>query len=147
MPKTDRYRPTVDTGTECLTKQSDREHCDPKLIIERHVNQGIPLPTAPQPVFMDLTRYDFENHRNIVAEVTSAFEELPSDVRDACENNPANYVDVLDTNAQQIAEHGLDEMLRRWREEGEVSVSAETDPAPAGAQKAIDGEESAASSQ
>lgn len=112
---------------------------------------GQPLPERPPQVFGDLAGFDYARMRETVAEFNSAFEELPSHLRDTLDNDPANYLTLLEDNSQEIAENGLGTFLntRRDPETGIYDFSPRDEEKPAetpenaqiGAENASDSEE------
>lgn len=85
-------------GGRILTKQSDAKASDINAIVHRHVAHGIPLPgpdTRPG-AFGDFTNaMDYHSSLNRLIAIDQAFHNLPADIRRACNNDPANYVDLV----------------------------------------------------
>lgn len=96
-PRNWRERRPTDLGTEpSRTKQSFKDEVDINRIMDRFHSTGLLPPQKPQGRFGDFTgAEDYLTQATRVLEAQRAFEDLPADVRDYCENDPAELLDIL----------------------------------------------------
>lgn len=110
-----------------LTKQDHGGMADINTIAQMYMSGRLPYPDVPPGFYGDISTVDVAEARNILAAVNTAFEELPSDVRDHFENDPMGYVDFLDKNECEIGELGIARVLRdHVHPQVEEVVSSET---------------------
>lgn len=105
-PYSDVKKVTVTFEKLSLTDRSQQLDADINYIIEKYVRTG-ELPTSPMQYLDCTTVKDFQDSMYIVSECNSAFEQLPSKVRDefkTVENylsyicNPENVQDCVNRN-------------------------------------------------
>lgn len=80
--------------------------------VYRQYQAGQPIPETPPPIYGDISEYDYAEARNNIAAFQSAFEELPSHVREYFSNDAARYADFLGEHEAAIEKEGLDNALR-----------------------------------
>lgn len=97
-----------------LTKQSFKDECDIKKILEKHrktgVWSGITGVYARKPLTGDFTAsVDFQNAMNLVADAKQQFAQLPAKVRDRFINDPSRLLDFLNdsSNEEEAIKLGL----------------------------------------
>lgn len=93
---------------EGRTKQAHKDECDLNLIVQRYVQNNVPLPEAPPPVFMDTTAFDYQSQADMIANVNSQFAEVPAAVRAHFGHKVDEFMDWLaESDTQElIAERG-----------------------------------------
>lgn len=108
-------RPVLDcTGDDGKTRQSDAANCDINKIMARWVREGGPSEEDlrnGRPSYGDFTNAtDYQTAMNRVVEAKAAFDALPVKVRNACDNDPARFLEMVhDVNqAELLVEAGLD---------------------------------------
>lgn len=92
------------------TKQSFKDECDINTIMGRYMRTGeLPMINVSYPQYMDCTGMDFETHMQFVAGAKTMFSELPSDIRNRFNNDPAAFLDFCsqEKNRPELAEMGL----------------------------------------
>lgn len=78
------------------TKQAGKDACDINQIMHRYIRQGvIEHVNQYQPQYLDTTGYDFQAAQELVANAQSMFADLPSQVRAAFKNDPAEFMDFV----------------------------------------------------
>lgn len=84
-------------GGEQLTKQSGREAADANLIWKRYINTGqLPAGNARAPHYDDFSSgVDYHAALEQIRKAEADFEMLPAHIRDYCDNDPANLIDIL----------------------------------------------------
>ena len=92
---------------ESRTEQGSPTFKTPRQIVNAYTQAGVPLPVGPSR-YADISAVDYQKHRDLLAGIRSEFEELPSEVRSALANNPANYLEFMAANTATIEEKGLD---------------------------------------
>lgn len=92
-----RERTPTDLGTEpSKTKQAFRDEVDINRIMERFNATGQMPPMRPQGRFGDFTgATDYLEAATRVLDARRSFDELPSDIRDYCDNDPAELIDLM----------------------------------------------------
>jgi len=115
------------------TKQSFKDECDINVIMSRYQATGqLPdnlNPTAPQ--YIDATGFDFDLAMNLVAEASSAFQELPSAIRSRFNNDPGAFLDFVHdpNNRSEMAQMGLLKPEAEWSK-GAVAPTPSESPKP-----------------
>ena len=94
-----------------LTKQDHGGTADINHIAQQYMSGRLPYPENPPQFYGDISAVDVNQARNVLAEVHSHFDGLPSDIRSHFANRPEAYVDFLDDQADEIAEKGLQSVL------------------------------------
>lgn len=81
-----------------MTKQSFKDECDINVIMKRYEATGvIPFPErAAQGQYLDVSQVDFVDAMRLVADAKSAFQNLPSRIRDRFGNDPAALLSALE---------------------------------------------------
>lgn len=93
-----------------LTRQEFKEECDINVILARYQASGeIDFLNKHAPQYMDTTAVDFQTAMETVANAQSAFNDLPSHVRDRFQNDPAQLLDFVhqDANREEAIKLGL----------------------------------------
>lgn len=117
-----RFNPPLVSGLTCvkpsLTSQEFKEECNINVLLKKYAVQanllGMPLSEViPQPSaenFGDFTNVEeFQQSMNRVAEVKGMFDALPSDIRQRCGNDPANFLRMCqdENNFKEFADRGI----------------------------------------
>lgn len=88
-------------GFTCMdpsrTQAQFRDECDVNLIIDRFVNNGIPLPVRQDAFYGDFESMptDFAEMCKIVEDARQQFAALPSNVRSRFDNDPIKLVEFM----------------------------------------------------
>lgn len=93
-----------------LTRQEFAQECDINVILARYQASGeIDFLNKHAPQYMDTTAVDFQTAMETVANAQSAFNDLPSHIRDRFENDPAKLLDFVhkDANREEAIKLGL----------------------------------------
>lgn len=110
----DRYRRRIKIGEfgESLTEQEHRNTVEIHHILAKYKATGLLEHTNQfQGQYLDMaTAPDYQEAQNIIANAKSMFETLPSDIRLAFENNPANFLETMQNPEERefIESLGLD---------------------------------------
>jgi len=100
---------TIDTG-EGLTEQAHKDQCDINSILHDYTRTGfIRHAKENQGQYDDVTAYDFQQAQNMVANVKTMFETLPSEIRQEFSQNPSTFLDYVQnpSNGKELAERGI----------------------------------------
>lgn len=101
--------PTVETG-EGVTEQAHKDACDINSILHDYTRTGF-MRHAKQNEgrYDDVTSVDFQNAQNIVAQVKTMFETLPSEIRQEFGQNPSTFLDYVQnpSNGKELADRGI----------------------------------------
>jgi len=92
------------------TKQSFKDECDVNTIMNRYLATGeMPVINQQAPQYLDVTAIDYQEAMEFVAGAQSLFNELPSQVRNRFQNDPAAFLDFCgnEKNRPEMAEMGL----------------------------------------
>lgn len=92
------------------TKQSDADQCEINNIMAKYARTGaINHFNTHQGSYGDATGHDFQTSMNIVIDAQNMFDELPSNIRNRFENEPAQFLDFVndEANKSEMAELGL----------------------------------------
>lgn len=112
------------------TKQSFKDECDINVIMNRYMQTGrLPDQLNPQnPQYIDASGFDFDVAMQLVAEASTAFEELPSAIRAKFKNDPGAFLDFVHNpdNRAEMHEMGLLRPEPEWAK----GVAAPTPPEP-----------------
>lgn len=113
------YAP-LERGPGDGAKQSMRDECDINLIVARFAETGLMTHLADGiPQFMDVSELgDYRSVIEQVRKVDDYFAGLPAEVRSVFDNNPASFMDFLETGAsdEDLKKLGLDEVFSRRNE-------------------------------
>ncbi|AXH74603.1 MAG: internal scaffolding protein [Microviridae sp.] len=102
----DRNRVVTRFEGESLTRQSEAAKSDINNIVKR----GIPMPDPSRMMYGDFTDgLDYQTVQNRIIAVNTAFDALPSQVRDYFKNNPAKMLDFVTdpANVEAAVDMGL----------------------------------------
>ena len=94
-----------------LTKQDSGGIKRPGDVWKLYVDGRAELPEQQPFQYADLTVASVEDARNMLADLYSAFDQLPALVRDGLGNDPANLLDYSQENAERIAESDFRQVL------------------------------------
>jgi len=144
-PTRSRERVTARSGGECATQQHMKDDCDINIIIKRHAETGNISHLNPKsPLYIDCTRVrDLQGAIHLVEEAEDNFATLPSAVRQACQNDPVKFINMLHTEegTLELGEAGLEYMLNPDEEKGKETIFPSPKPKTVPAQKIIPGTE------
>lgn len=102
---------TTNTGAVSRTKQSFKDECDVNVVMRRFANNGQLPQTNPQtPTFGDF--FNAPSYLDAQVHVLNAiadFEALPARVRKACNNDPAQFLTMVQDpdRKEELIELGL----------------------------------------
>lgn len=114
-------------GDECRTQQHFAEECDINAIMKRYEQTGILDPALidqRQAVFADFSDgTDFMQIQDRLAAVRTTFEQLPANVRNRFNNNPAALIDFLadERNTEEAIALGLAARVEQTPRPGSAS--------------------------
>lgn len=92
------------------TKQEFADECNINILMSKYQSTGqLPNLNERAPQYIDATGYDFAEAMNFVAGAQSLFNELPSDLRNRFDNDPAAFLDFCsdEKNRPEMAQLGL----------------------------------------
>lgn len=91
------YRSSVSCeGSPSRTQQHFRDECDINVMIQRFQRTGIPDAPPVPPGIQDFTRaHDFRSAMQVILDARSAFDALPSKVRERFMNDPHRYLEFV----------------------------------------------------
>lgn len=94
-----------------MTKQEHKQECDINTILKQYQRTGIIQHIQKQsPLYTDLPNdLDYQNSLNTIIQAETAFDSLPSKVRDSFHNNPEAFLQAMYDPAQRdrLIELGL----------------------------------------
>jgi phage internal scaffolding protein len=96
------------------TQQHQKDECDINLIIKRHSPEQIALmATQNEGHYGDATSVDYHAAQNIIANANTMFNDLPSEIRNQFDNDPATFLDFTsnEANHAEMREMGIMEPL------------------------------------
>ena len=100
---------TIECG-EGLTEQSHKNECDINIILDHYTRTGF-MKHAKQNegLYDDFTSADFQRSMEVVANVKSLFEGLPSEVRKEFNQDPVNFLNYVQDpkNHESLAKRGI----------------------------------------
>ena len=86
------------------TQQHQKDECDINLIIKRHTPEQIALMAIQnEGQYGDATSIDYHAAQNIIANANTMFNDLPSELRNKFDNDPALFLDFT-SNEENYAE-------------------------------------------
>lgn len=132
-----RVRVAVEFSGSGRTKQSFKDECDINRIMSRYAATGVlDFIEKREARFADVSETDFLTAMQTVAEATTAFNSLPSALRERFENEPARLLAFLEDsrNLEEAIELGL--VNRPLEAGGEVPGSVAAAGTEASAQQA-----------
>lgn len=126
-----RVRTPMDS--ESKTQQHMKDQVSVKRIIERHVKTGMWERNPAPPSYGDFTNaVDYMTAKNAIAEAQSAFNELPWQLRERFDNDPANLLAYLEEPGNRDEAYGLGllEPPEGWKppEPAPAAEAAPTEP-------------------
>jgi len=105
----ERVRLTFPTNSR-WTKQSFKDECDINTIMRRYIQSGeMPVLNQKAPQYLDCTGIDYQQAMEFIAGAKTLFGEMPADIREKFENDPAQFLDFCsqEKNRPEMAEMGL----------------------------------------
>lgn len=115
------------------TKQSFKEECDINTIIRRFLRTGImDFAQKNEPRYGDCTGVEYQSAMQTVAAARSLFNELPAELRNRFENDPAQFLDFVqdEKNTDEARALGLLKTPAPAPTEPEATPPAPPVPAP-----------------
>ncbi len=110
-PERERPRFYTPVGEKSMTKQASKDECDINLIIQRHADTGHVSHINPKdPQFGNFASpYDLKSAMDAVNEANHRFSTLPAEVRQAANNSPVHFLEMLeeDESLDQLVDAGL----------------------------------------
>lgn len=106
-------RPKMDfnhNGLQSLTEQSHKDSCDINTIVKTFTPDSLQQHAeAYKGRYDDFTSSDFNESMNIVANVKSMFEGLPSETRKTFGNDPTQFLDFVQNpeNHKKVQQMGI----------------------------------------
>lgn len=110
------------------TKQSDADRSNINVIMDKYLRTGaITHFNKHHPQYGDATGTDYHTAMTIVTEASQMFDELPSNIRNRFQNNPAAFLDFVqdEGNTAEMAQMGLTNSPVQER-----NLNSETAPEP-----------------
>lgn len=108
-----RRRVTHPQGGPLVTKQAMRDETNANLIMEKWIKQGsFPRGPAGSPMYGDFSSgLSYQQSLDRVMQAQAEFQALPSAVRRACENDPAQFLELCSDpeKLEKLRELGLAE--------------------------------------
>lgn len=102
-------KPVINTG-KGLTKQEFKKECDVNEIMRKYQKTGVmTFVSNVNPEFMETSPLTFLEAMNIVENGQDAFMQLPSSVRKLVDNDPAKFLEFVQSeeNKEQVYALGL----------------------------------------
>lgn len=90
-----RFRLSMSFEGAGRTKQSFKDEADINVLMGRYLETGIFPVAEAEPVYADVTGYDFLQSQLQVAQVKGIFSQMPSSVRERFQNNPAVMLEFM----------------------------------------------------
>lgn len=107
----EKLHPTVDCPvSEGKTKQEFRDECDINVLMKRYQETGsLEHVQRREALYADVSSTDFQTAMDILADANTAFNELPSHIRDRFNNDPKQMLAFVedDANLEEAAQLGL----------------------------------------
>lgn len=92
----DRVRVLAPEGGPVLTKQSMAAETDINQIVARHIAHKLPFYADGRASYGDFTgAVDYHTALNALVSAQEEFAKLPAAVRDHCENDPGEFLDMV----------------------------------------------------
>lgn len=92
------------------TQQHQKDECDINLIIKRHSPEQLAMIASQnEGQYGDATGVDYHAAQNIIANANTMFNDLPSDIRNQFDNDPASFLDFTsnEDNFAEMREMGI----------------------------------------
>lgn len=100
-----------------LTEQHHKKSCDINTIMAKYVKTGLIDHVAKyKGTYGDATGGDFKAAQDLVAKQKSQFNELPAEVRQMFDNDPAKYLELL------VTEGGPERLMTALNPEIELEI-------------------------
>lgn len=146
-PYSPRSQVAARIGGPSLTKQSDQERCDINNILARYQKTGLIDHVARfQPEYRAVDALTFTESQQLIANAQNMFNELPSRARSYFENDPAKFLQFMETvpegdEGERLGELGLLQPRAAWEaaHAAENAKKAEQQAALEAAQSASEG--------
>lgn len=106
----DRSETCFTSSQPSVTRQGFKDECDINVIMARYQATGvIDFVNKHEGSFADVSAIDFQTAQETVARARSAFNDLPSSLRERFENDPAQFLEFVqdDKNRAEAMELGL----------------------------------------
>ena len=101
----------IDCSQDGRTKQSFKEECDVNNIVNRWLKSGLmPSANVVPAQFLDVSEIpDYQTSLNLVNQANAMFANLPANVRDRFDNNPAKLLSFVQdkSNLEEAINLGL----------------------------------------
>ena len=106
----EKYGVRFDHDLPPKVEQQHKELTSMRSILDRANRGALTLGTKNKPGFCDFTGSDYTRSKNIVADAKSAFEKLPSNLRERFHNNPGEFMDYVadPNNRDDMIENNID---------------------------------------
>ena len=99
----ERNRSSISTPSPSLTRQADKQSCDVNHILKRYEKDGVLTHVRSDPgTYMDVASIgaeDYHSSLNKVISAAAAFDALPSAVREFYRNDPALFLQAVETGS------------------------------------------------
>jgi phage internal scaffolding protein len=102
--------PRVNFKLPSLTQQSGKDDADINVIMRRFKVTGMMPQSVRRPVFADFEGiFDFQSAQNALVEANRSFSQMPAEVRERFNNDPARFVRFCsdDNNLDEMRKLGL----------------------------------------
>lgn len=94
-----RQRVRTPSGGLSRTEQSHTQQCDINRIMAKYVKTGlVDHVTQYEGTYGEIAAMDYQTAQNLIAEQRSVFSELPAAIRKRFDNDPANYLRLVETD-------------------------------------------------
>lgn len=131
-PKVEATKIDCQAAGDGMTEQAHKDEVSIQNIVKR-AQRGEPMPLVDNAQWgVDtLGQPDFDNSMNILANTRAMFEQLPSEIRTMCGNNPGNFLAFYEdpANKYYLDKAGID--VSHLEEPVKGSPAAAPEPAPA----------------
>lgn len=102
----DRRKASIESGLRCTDEsravQSSKDECDINTIMRRFGVTGQMPKGVRMPTYADFeSAVEFQSAMNAIAMANESFDSMPSEVRDRFHNNPAEFVDFVNNEANR----------------------------------------------
>lgn len=125
-----------------LTKQDHGGSADPNFIAQQYAQGRLPYPENPPLRYGDISAFDLQKSRELLAELDSSFAELPSELRAEFQTTES-YVAWMENNQELIEQNGLRDALWTVSHPPEAESGETPENAPEGEIRANDAENGA----
>lgn len=101
---------TINFGKRSMTKQSHKDECNINKIVNKYMRTGqIDNLMKNPPNYMYCTSETFQESLNIIDTAQKMFDDMPSQIRNKFENDPAKFLDFVQNpeNLNEMRSLGL----------------------------------------